>query len=79
MALNGVLLSHPRIERILLVSPLSTTDSFGLNATVRYTANFSNAQVPDVDNGANVAVPASQSYDMSWNRLEAFLGVRWFM
>jgi hypothetical protein len=55
------------------------TDSFGLNATVRYTANFSNAQVPDVDNGANVAVPASQSYDMSWNRLEAFLGVRWFM
>ena len=55
------------------------TDSFGLNATVRYTANFSNAQVPDTDLGPNVAVPASQSYDMSWTRFEAFLGVRWFM
>ena len=55
------------------------TDSFGLNATVRYTANFSNAQVAAVDLGPNVTVPPVQEYDMSWSRFETFLGVRWFM
>jgi hypothetical protein len=50
------------------------TDSFGLNATVRYTANFSDNHVPV---SANPNVPGS--YDMNWNRLETFLGVRWFM
>jgi hypothetical protein len=62
-----------------LFSEYRFTDSFGLNLTVRYTANFSNAQVAATDLGPNVAVPAAQEYDMSWNRLEAFLGVRWFM
>lgn len=55
------------------------TDTFALNATVRYTANVSNAQVPIVDTGPNGGVLPSQEYDMSWNRLEAYLGVRWFM
>jgi hypothetical protein len=50
-----------------------------LNATVRYTANFSNAIVPDNDLGPGVAVPASESYDMSWSRFETFVGVRWFL
>jgi hypothetical protein len=52
------------------------TDSFGINATLRYTANFSNATMPalDVPNAA-----PNQSFDMSWTRLEAFLGVRYFM
>jgi hypothetical protein len=55
------------------------TDSFGLNATVRYTANFSTAVVPDNDLGPNVAVPQGQSYDMSWSRFETFLGLRYFL
>jgi hypothetical protein len=55
------------------------TDSFGLNATVRYTANFSNAVVPDTDLGPGVAVPSGQSYDMSWSRFETFLGLRYFL
>ncbi|HEY3817157.1 MAG TPA: hypothetical protein VGL81_08300 [Polyangiaceae bacterium] len=55
------------------------TDSFGLNATVRYTANFSNAVVPDTDLGPGVAVPAAQSYDMSWSRFETFVGLRFFL
>jgi hypothetical protein len=52
------------------------TDSIGLNATVRYTANFSNAVLPTFDNPTTTN---AQSFDMSWTRLEAFLGVRWFM
>jgi hypothetical protein len=55
------------------------SNTFGLNATVRYTANMSNASVPASDLGPNVAAPTTDQYDMSWNRLEAFLGVRWFM
>jgi hypothetical protein len=55
------------------------TDSFGLNATIKYTANFSNTVVPDIDLGKGVTVPASESYDMSWSRFEAYLGVRFFL
>ncbi len=55
------------------------TDSFALNATVRYTANFSNAVVPDTDLGPGVAVPAAESYDMSWSRFETFIGLRFFL
>jgi hypothetical protein len=55
------------------------TDSFGLNATVRYTANFSNATVPENDLGPGVSVPAGQSYDMSWSRFETFVGLRFFL
>jgi hypothetical protein len=54
------------------------TDTFALNATLRYTANFSNVHdLPDV----LPPVPAGTAgvYDMAWNRFEAFLGVRWFM
>jgi hypothetical protein len=48
----------------------------GINATLRYTANFSNTEI--------LAAPApamgpSTVLDMSWNRFEAYLGVRWFM
>jgi len=49
------------------------TDTIGLNATVRETANFSNVHnVPDTE-GDTVGL------DMAWNRFEAFLGLRWFM
>jgi hypothetical protein len=55
-----------------LFSEYRFTETFGLNATLRYTANFSNAQVPDAETGTGF-------YDMSWKRFEAYLGVRWFM
>jgi hypothetical protein len=48
------------------------TNALGVNLTGRYTANFSNTQV-FVD-------PARTAFfDMSWNRFEAFLGVRYFL
>jgi hypothetical protein len=50
------------------------TDSFALNATARYTANFSNSQVQEQD-----LAMGSQFFDMSWTRFEAFAGVRWFL
>jgi hypothetical protein len=53
------------------------TDTFGLNATLRYSANFSNTQLPDTEAVAGGAPPGL--LDMSWNRFEAYLGVRWFM
>lgn len=51
------------------------TNTFGLNGTLRYTANFSNTQLtqPTI-NGVNGGV-----YDMNWRRFEAYLGVRWFL
>jgi hypothetical protein len=55
------------------------TDSFALNATVRYTANFSSTAVPVQEPTAQAPTSPANEYDMSWNRLEAFLGVRWFL
>jgi hypothetical protein len=47
-------------------------DSLGINTTLRYSANFSDNQVP--------LTPArDQVFDMNWRRFEAFLGVRWFL
>jgi hypothetical protein len=48
------------------------TNTFGINTTLRYTANFSNTQIPDSPTGTGLI-------DMGWNRFEAYLGVRWFM
>jgi hypothetical protein len=55
-----------------LFSEYRFTETFGLNATVRYTANFSDAQIFDSE-------AETGFYDMSWTRLEAYIGVRWFM
>ena len=47
------------------------TNALGVNATLRYTANFSNAFIPDD--------PAlTSAFAMEWTRFEAFLGVRYF-
>ncbi|MGH7272364.1 MAG: hypothetical protein ACREJ3_18195, partial [Polyangiaceae bacterium] len=56
-----------------LFSEYRFTDSFGLNATLRYSANISNTQF-QVDESAKDGL-----YDLSWNRFEAFLGVRFFL
>jgi len=49
------------------------SDVVGVNATLRYTTNISNALVSDVP------PPGIGVFGMGWNRFEAFLGARWFM
>jgi len=51
------------------------TDAFAINATVRYTANFSNVDLPTLVGGGTAAT----QFDMSWSRVEAFLGLRYFL
>jgi hypothetical protein len=55
-----------------LFSEYRLTDAFGINATLRYTGNFSSTSVPDSPNGPG-------RYDMSWTRFEGFFGVRYFL
>jgi hypothetical protein len=55
-----------------LFSEYRFVDTFGLNATLRYTQNLSNTQIWDSEMKTGF-------YDMSWKRFEAYLGVRWFM
>ncbi len=56
-----------------LFSEYRFTNTFGLNATLRYSTNISNTEIPI----AETANPGK--YAMSWNRFEAYLGLRWFM
>jgi hypothetical protein len=49
------------------------TNTFALNATLRYTGNFSNQVVPEIGQGA------VGGYGMAWQHYEAYLGVRWFL
>jgi hypothetical protein len=49
------------------------TDSFGLNATLRYSSNIGNTILPVTEG------PNSATYAMEWERFEAYLGVRFFM
>jgi Putative beta-barrel porin 2 len=56
------------------------TSTVGLNATLRYTANVSNVHnMPVVELMPNQTPPPLSIFDMSWNRFEAFIGLRWFM
>jgi hypothetical protein len=47
-------------------------DSLGINVTGRYSQNFSKTLL-------RVDPTSTQAYDLNWQRLEAYLGVRWFM
>jgi hypothetical protein len=51
------------------------TNSFALNATLRYTTNVSNAIIDITPQGGG----AQQLYAMQWQRIEAYLGVRLFL
>jgi hypothetical protein len=63
-----------------LFSEYRLADSFGINATLRYTANFSSHAVPDNLIAGSCAGGAGPGcFDLSWNRFEAFLGARWFL
>jgi hypothetical protein len=54
------------------------TSWFGINATFRYTQNFSNVTL-DSTNPANLAAGATNpQYGMGWQRFEAFGGARLF-
>jgi len=56
------------------------SSSFGLNLTLRYTQNVSNTQLlANEPTMMTPTPPAGGLYDMSWNRFEAFVGLRWFL
>jgi hypothetical protein len=57
------------------------TNTFGLNATVRYTETFSNTKVEDVVPvpGVGPATGTTGYYGMAWQRVEAYLGLRLFL
>jgi hypothetical protein len=55
------------------------TDTLGLNATFRYTENFSGTHDMPVVQFPPAGNPAPNFYDMAWTRLEAYAGFRWFM
>lgn len=78
VSLSGVAAPHAPFTDIradgTLYAEYRLSDSFALNATGRYTQNFSNAQLTTAG-----AAGTTGLYDMSWQRLEAYLGVRWFM
>jgi hypothetical protein len=57
-----------------LFSEYRFTNSFGLNATVRYTTNISNAEIDVAPKGQ-----PDQEFAMEWQRFEAYLGVRLFL
>jgi hypothetical protein len=64
-----------------LFSEYHFTSTFGLNATLRYTANFSQTHdLSDVELPANSPpnTPNPAVFDMEWRRFEAFLGARLF-
>ncbi len=50
------------------------TDAFAINATVRYTAEFSNVDLASIPGGGQ-----NTQLDMAWSRVEAFLGLRYFL
>jgi hypothetical protein len=48
-------------------------NTFGLNATLRYSQNFSNTRISESEG------VGGSFYGMAWQRFEAYLGARWFM
>ncbi len=54
------------------------SNTFGLNTTIRYTANISNTVLPASLATGAAGAPALP-YDMNWRRFEAYIGARWFL
>jgi hypothetical protein len=59
------------------------SNTFGLNTTIRYTANFSDTSLPGGlttgVTGAGTGAAPVLPYDMNWRRFEAYIGARWFL
>ncbi len=53
------------------------TNTFGLNATFDYSQVLSDVELPSLDATGNVS--PTQVFALSWNRIQGFLGARWFM
>jgi hypothetical protein len=51
------------------------SDSFGLNASVDYGQMLSDTQLAT---GTTAGGAAPALFDLSWRRVQAFLGARWF-
>ncbi len=63
-----------------LFSEYRFTPTFGINGTLRFTANVSNVVLPVAEaTMANAPVAAADEYAMEWKRFEAYLGLRWFL
>jgi len=58
-----------------LFSEYRFTDAFGINTTLRYSQNFSKAQILPIGS----PLGSTTLYAMSWQRFEAYLGLRFFM
>ncbi len=57
------------------------SNTFGLNTTIRYTANFSNTSLPGTltSGGTTTGTAPVLPYDMNWRRFEAYIGARFFL
>ena len=53
-----------------------TSDSFGINTTIRYTGALTDQRIPVENDPNNPRLPYD---DFGFNRVEAWLGVRWFL
>lgn len=53
-----------------------TSDTFGINTTVRYTGALTDQQIPVQNDPNNPRLPYD---DFGFGRVEAWLGVRWFL
>lgn len=61
---------------VTLFGEYRTSETFGINTTLRYSGAFTDHYVP-VDN--NPALPVLPYDDLAFSRFEAWLGVRWFL
>lgn len=79
-------ITHPSFERatgglsenrmdLQLFTEYRTSDSFGLNATLRYDASLSDANIPGVTNGG----VTSPTDNLKFSRFTGWLGARWFL
>jgi hypothetical protein len=76
---NGVRQSGPSSENRVNVTGFGeyrTSDSFGINTTLRYTGNITDQLIPAASDND---VPPMPYDDLSFSRFEAWLGVRWFL
>jgi hypothetical protein len=76
---NGVRQSGPSSENRVNVTGFGeyrTSDTFGINTTLRYTGNITDQLIPAASDETNPPMPYD---DLSFSRFEAWLGVRWFL
>jgi hypothetical protein len=76
---DGIRQSQPFSENRLTATGFAeyrTSDTFGINTTLRYTANLSNEFLPLDNDPNNSPLPYDE---LRFDRFEFWLGVRWFL